>query len=684
MSRGRRRLPGRADDVALGARRTARDRAALRLSAHRRIDRRLGGAGRRAARRARADSVTVITAADLQARRSKQSPTRCGSSRPDRDPQRRPRRHHVALPARRRIRTTRSCSSTASARTIFGGGYDFAHLSVADVDRIEVVRGPQSALFGSDAIGARRADRDAPRRRARARRAHRGRQPGTIRASRRTPRAHAGRGPGAAGAEQHAERRVHRDCAGQRRAVSATTTTTCRTSRDARLAAADGADFLVTGNIGRDERGFPGPFGSDPIGAFGGVDRVSRGVNDTRQVGGALQPLRGRRASRQRVEANYTDFSSDFASSFGPSTSGTRRFDGRVQEDIAFCRRPRRIGRRRVPRERGYEQLHHRRGRRARSRSTAASTGSFGELRFARQRSAVRHRRRAAGAHDARRARGRAQRFSPRPAFPDQTINSVNPKIAVSYAGAVRASTSTRVHASAGTGIRPPTRSRSRSPTIPNLKPERSRSVDAGVEQQFAGGALRRRRHGVLQPLRRSDRHRRHGRCRTPASIKTDNISNARARGLELSGDAPPRSVGHASRAATRFSRPRFCRSTGSTESLRRRSTVGDPLDPPAAASGLGRRHLRASAGVDGLRRGDRRVGERSTSSRTSAPSAACFPRQDTPSSTSAHRRPRRAPAVEVFGARAERRRSLVRRSARVSRRSDAAASSESRVAASR
>src|SRR5439155_1188536 len=36
----------------------------------------------------------------------------------------------------------------------FGGGYDFSHLSTADVDRIEIVRGPESALFGSDAIGA--------------------------------------------------------------------------------------------------------------------------------------------------------------------------------------------------------------------------------------------------------------------------------------------------------------------------------------------------------------------------------------------------------------------------------------------------------------------------------------------------------------------------------------------------
>ncbi|MEJ0096934.1 MAG: TonB-dependent receptor plug domain-containing protein [Bauldia sp.] len=33
------------------------------------------------------------------------------------------------------------------------GGFDFATLTVTDIDRIEVVRGPQSALYGSDAMG---------------------------------------------------------------------------------------------------------------------------------------------------------------------------------------------------------------------------------------------------------------------------------------------------------------------------------------------------------------------------------------------------------------------------------------------------------------------------------------------------------------------------------------------------
>ncbi len=33
-----------------------------------------------------------------------------------------------------------------------GGSFNFANLSIADIDRIEIVRGPQSALFGSDAV----------------------------------------------------------------------------------------------------------------------------------------------------------------------------------------------------------------------------------------------------------------------------------------------------------------------------------------------------------------------------------------------------------------------------------------------------------------------------------------------------------------------------------------------------
>lgn len=410
----------------------------------------------------------------------------------------------------------------------FGGGYDFAHLSVADVDRIEIVRGPQSALFGSDAIGGVVnivTRRGGPRR---GDALFEGGSQSTTRA--------AASAAGSSGAWSWGGGAEHT------RSDGFTGIAPARGDRvgndDYRLShasgtlgwrSAKGADVLVAGNIERDERGFPGPFGSDPIGAFSGVDRVSRGVNDTRQIGARItHPWTAR--LRQRIDANYTDLSGAYTSPYGPSTSGTKRFDGRLQEDAAFTSS--------VAASFGVELTHERGESSYITGATAALpidrnvVGSFAEVRYVgRERlfvtGGVRLEHITRDALDAS-----PNAYTPRPAFPAQTVDSFNPKIAVSYRLG-SAGSATRLHASAGAGIRPPDAFEIAFTDNPNLRPERSRSVDAGIEQQFASGraavgatAFFNRYDDLIVTV---------GRVLAQAShYRSDNISNAQARGLEL------------------------------------------------------------------------------------------------------------------------------------------------------
>jgi outer membrane cobalamin receptor len=395
----------------------------------------------------------------------------------------------------------------------FGGGYDFGHLPAADVDRIEIVRGPESALFGSDAIGAvvqvvtKRGGR--PRGDA----SIEGGNQGTERVT-----ADAAGSNGAwswgGGVEQHRTDGFTGIAPATGETVSNDDDHLRRASGSLGWRQTNGADVFVSGNLGHDERGFPGPFGTNPVGNFSGVDRVSRGVNDSKQLGARVDHPWSDRV-RQRIDVNVFDLSSHFASAFGPSDSGSRRVDGRVQEDIAFDARLGASGGVELTHERGTSTF-------IANPIERTVTGTFGEVRFAaNERLFV-----TGGARLEHLTRD------------SQTIDSFNPKGAISYVAG-----STRVHASAGTGIRPPDAFEIAFTDNPNLKPERSRSVDGGVEQRFARDAVAvgatlffNRYDDLIVSVGRS--------LRDASQYKTDNISNAESRGLELTFDARlPRAV---------------------------------------------------------------------------------------------------------------------------------------------
>jgi outer membrane cobalamin receptor len=417
----------------------------------------------------------------------------------------------------------------------FGGGYDFAHLSVVDADRIEIVRGPQSALFGSDAIGA---VVQIVTRQGGPARASGFAEGGSEATGRWGIDAAGSHGPWSfgGGAEQTRSDGFTGTAPATGETVSNDDYHMAHASGSVGWNGQSGAAFALNGSFEHDDRGFPGPFGSNPIGAFPGVDRISRGIDDTWQIGGRFTHPWSAEA-RQRVEVNYMDLSSNFTSPYGTSQSGTKRFDGRLQEDVALSHLFSFSG--------GVEFLDE---QGSSSYITGAMsepipikrsmTGLFGEVRYTdRERLFV-----VAGirlehiVQDAVEASDNP--FSPRPPFPAQTVNSPNPKVAVSYLlTPPGSSASTRLHASAGTGIRPPDAFEIAFTDNPALKPERSRSVDAGIEHEFPGGRYAVGATGFFNSY--SDLIVTIGPALHNASqYQSDNIANARASGLELSGNA--------------------------------------------------------------------------------------------------------------------------------------------------
>jgi outer membrane cobalamin receptor len=410
----------------------------------------------------------------------------------------------------------------------FGGGMDLSQVPLADVERVEVVRGPQSAIFGADAIGGVvqiiTRQGGAP-------------SAGAVleTGSRETRRLQATT-TGSVGTFRWQAGADYFDDAGFAGEAPATGERVTNDDAQTRHAwagggwqARRGTDVQGTFRYVDTERGAPGPYGSDPAGRFFGVDRVSRGNTERRALGvRVVHPWTGPASRvRQRVEFDVADYDLGFLSAFGVSASATRRSHLRVQTDAALDAN--------VGLSAGVEWL----DESARSSFIEQDgvevpverrvLGSFAEGRWnGHERLSLQLGLRAE--HITREA------FVVN-GFADDAVVSINPKVSMSWLVSRSRPGDrswTRVRAAAGTGIRPPDVFEIAFTDNPGLAPERSQSVEAGVTQALAGGAIQIEATSFFNSY--DDLIVSVGSLQDVSRYRTDNVSNARARGVELGG----------------------------------------------------------------------------------------------------------------------------------------------------
>ncbi len=410
----------------------------------------------------------------------------------------------------------------------FGGAFDFASLPADGVERIEVTRGPVSALYGSNAvtgaINVVTTEGDGP--------AHfSGLEEMGSNLTRRFTAGGSGLTRGVSWAFDLSRLDTDGVVANDHyRDQSAIVSLGYSRSPRRRIF------FHFFGNA--NDAGAPGPYGSDPDHLFPGIDTVSRDKQN--QFGyewNYSEQFTPR--FRQVVTGSISTNDYYFISPYGDSYSNNWRGVVNTRSEIVLSNHDFLAA--------GFEY------NREQIRNTyiadannnpfllpRTSYAGFAENRW------LPNRRLAVNAgvrfDDIRTHVLPPDAYGSRPLLPASTVTQVSPRVAVAYLA--REATGgtlglTRFHASFGTGLRAPSGYELAFTNNPRLKPEKSISFDAGVEQQFFEG------RAALDATYFYNRFKDQivvlgGSLTNLSTFVSDNLGNSRAQGTEISFHVQP------------------------------------------------------------------------------------------------------------------------------------------------
>lgn len=410
----------------------------------------------------------------------------------------------------------------------FGGDFDFASLPADGVDRVEVVRGPESALYGSNAVTS-------------------------------VINIVSERGEGTPHFTLQGEggnfttRRFVAGGSGLTRGVSwgfnvsrldtggtvpndnfrnQTAMVSLGYSRSPRRQ----VNFHFFGNA--NNAGAPGPYGSDPDYLFAGVDRVSRDKQNLFGYEGSYAEQISSRF-RQVVTASVATNDYYFRSPYGDSYSNNLRAGVNTRSEVSVSNRDFLVG----GFEYGREQI----------RNTYIADAHFQPFLLPRTSLAYFVENRwsptsrlfviAGLRFDDIRTHALPTDGGLRPPLPASSVNKLNPRVSAAYL--IHESDdgswlgATRLHGSLGTGIRAANGFELAFTNNPRILPERSLSFDGGFEQRFLEN------RAVLDLTYYYNRFEDQivvlgGSLTNLSTFVSGNLGNARANGLELSFRAQP------------------------------------------------------------------------------------------------------------------------------------------------